>query len=398
MKVLQINKFLYNVGGSETYMFKLSEALMELGHEVKFWGMEHEKNLVVDEFNCFANNVDFKNLSNTQKISNIYRTIYSIDNVKKIKKLIKHWKPDIVHIHNYNFQLTPSILKEFYKKNIKVVQTIHDSQMVCPYHRLYNFQRESTCVKCVEGGFYNCIKDKCFDNSLFKSTVGAIESYLYHGLDYYNKYIDYYISPSQFLKNLVSKRVYQPIEVIPNFVDALLDQKNFSNNKDSYYLYYGRVSKEKGIIDIIPIFEKLKLKLVVVGTGEQVSKIQQSENIIYLGPKYEEELFSAIANAKYVIQPSKWFENCPMTIVESFSLGVPVIGANHSGFKELIQDGKTGFILDFTNKETLENELLRVDSMYTEDLRQQAFGFYVDTLSKQQHLSKVVKIYESLLT
>ncbi|WP_166959995.1 glycosyltransferase family 4 protein [Yeosuana marina] len=398
MRVLQINKFLYNMGGAETYMFKLSEALKELGHEVKFWGMKHSKNIIEDEFDCFADCIEFYELSSIQKITATHNTIYSKKNIKKINYFLDQWMPDIVHIHNYNFQLTPSILKVFHKRNIKVVQTIHDSQMVCPYHRLYNFQRESTCVKCVEGSFSNCIKDKCFDNSLFKSTIGALESYLYHGLNYYNKYINHYISPSQFLKNLVSKRVNQTIEVIPNFVDVLLNQKELINNKDSYFLYYGRVSKEKGIIDIIPILEKLKLNLYIVGNGDEVSQIKQSEYITYLGPKYGEELFSIIANAKYVIQPSKWFENCPMTIVESFSLGVPVIGANHSGFKELIEDGATGFILDFTNKETLEDELLRVDSLYTEALRQQAYKFYVDTLSKQQHLTKVVKIYESLLT
>ena len=385
------------MGGAETYMFKLSEALTELGHNVKFWGMKHPKNLIEDEFDCFADRIEFNELSAIQKITATYDTVYSTKNIKKISHFLDQWTPDIVHLHNYNFQLTPSVLKEFSKRNIRVVQTIHDSQMVCPYHRLYNFQKESTCTKCVEGSFSNCIKDRCFDNSLLKSTVGAVESYLYHGKDYYNKHIDYYISPSQFLKNLVGKRVHKPIDVIPNFVDVLLDQNTLKSNMESYYLYYGRVSKEKGIIDIIPLFEKLKLKLYIVGNGDEVAEIKQSEYITYLGPKYGEELFPIIANAKYVIQPSKWFENCPMTIVESFSLGIPVIGANHSGFMELVQDGKTGFILDFTLKEKLEEELLRVDTLYKQDLRQQALNFYVKALSKPQHLNKVLKIYESLL-
>lgn len=385
------------MGGAETYMFKLSEALSELNHDIKFWGMKHPKNLVEDEFNCFAENIDFHELSGIEKIASTYSTIYSKENRSKIHRFLDQWTPDIIHLHNYNFQLTPAILNVFSKRNIKVVQTIHDSQMVCPYHRLYNFKRESTCMKCVEGSFFNCIKDRCFDNSLFKSTVGAVESYLYHGLNYYNKHIDYYISPSKFIKNLVSKRVEKPIEVIPNFVDIMIEQLEFSSNNESYYLYYGRVSKEKGIIDIIPFFEALKLKLVIVGNGDDVINIKESEYITYLGPKYETELFNIIANAKYVIQPSKWFENCPMTIVESFSLGVPVLGADHSGFKELITNGETGFTLNFTDKENLKTELLRVDTLYSEKLRHQSYDFYLKKLSKTQHLTRVVNIYESLL-
>lgn len=397
MKILQINKFLYNVGGAETYMFKLSEALTELGFEVKFWGMQHNKNLAKDEFNCFAKSVDYKNLSNIKKLTNACNTIYSFENRKKVEKLIKHWKPDIVHIHNYNFQLTPSILKVFNKNNIAVVQTIHDSQMVCPYHRLYNFEKETTCTKCVEGSFVNCIKDKCFDNSLFKSAVGATESYLYHSLNYYNEYIDCYISPSKFLKNLIEKRVHKPIFVIPNFVDILLPENELSSNENSYYLYYGRVSKEKGIIDIIPIFEKLKLKLIIVGNGDEVPKIQQSEHIVYLGAKYGRELYEIISKAKYVIQPSKWFENCPMTIIESFALGVPVIGANHSGFKELIVDGETGFTIDFQDKKIEEKILLKIDNVYSLQMRKNAYKFYLDNLAKEKHVEDVLKIYRPLI-
>ena len=207
MKVLQINKFLYPKGGAETYMFQLSKALKENAIDIEFWGMDDEMNIVDDTYHSFAKNISYQEPSFLKTISNTQRTLYSFENRKRISKILDHFQPDLVHLHNYNFQLTPSILPEIKKRGIKIVQTIHDSQMICPYHRLYNFQRDKICTKCVTGSFFNCINDKCFDDSFSKSIIGASESFFYHSMSYYEKYIDQFISPSIFLANLIKKRV-----------------------------------------------------------------------------------------------------------------------------------------------------------------------------------------------
>ncbi len=361
MKVLQINKFLKVVGGAETYMFQLSKSLQEKGVDVKFWGMKDKDNIVNDFPEFETLNVDFSNQKLLNKINSVFETIYSKNNKRKIAKVLDIYKPDIVHIHNYNFQITPSILPEIKKRGIKIVQTIHDSQMICPYHRLYNFQRDEVCTKCVKGSFFNCIKDRCFDGSIFKSTVGAIESTFYHSLGYYEKYIDTYISPSNFLAELIKKRVNKNIIVIPNFTKAKANN-SINESAKEYYLYYGRISDEKGVLELIDIFKEIKLNLLIVGKGPIEDKVRNKatsiSNIDFVGAKYGEELFTIVKKAKYVVQSSKWFENCPMTIIESFSLGVPVIGSNHSGFKDLILDGETGFLIDFNNNIDAKAKLL----------------------------------------
>lgn len=399
MKILQINKFLKNVGGAETYMFQLSEALQNLGHEVKFWGMYDEEN-IVDDFNgLLAKNKDYSDQGIIKKVGSVADTIYSTENRKRIGQVLDSFKPDLVHIHNYNFQLSPSILPEIKKHNIPIVQTIHDSQMVCPYHRLFNFQRNETCTKCVEGSFVNCIKDRCFDGSLFKSTVGAAESMLYHSLGYYDKYIDTYISPSNFLANLIKKRINKEIQVIPNFTTIKTTLNTVGQTKE-YYLYYGRISEEKGILELIEIFKKLNLNLILIGKGalgnEVKSNIEGIDNIEFLGPKYGEDLYSWIKNAKYVIQPSKWFENCPMTIIESFAIGVPVIGSNHSGFKDLIRHGETGFLLNFSDPE-VSKKLIEIDNISIGNLKENVKSDYNRNLSPEIHLSKIMSIYKSIL-
>lgn len=393
MKILQINKFLYPKGGSETYMFELSKALKEMGHSIEYWGMEDEKNIVDDTYSSFVKNIDFNTLGLVGKISNVFSTIYSQESRKKIAIVLDQFQPDIVHIHNFNFQLTPSILPEIKKRGIKVIYTAHDSQLVCPYHRLYNFQRDEICTKCVDGHFSSCIKDKCFDGSLMKSTIGTMESYFYHGQDYYNKYIDQIISPSLFLAEKLNHLYQKEINVVPNFVELTLPD---IDTKENFVLYFGRISKEKGIIDVLSFFDKHKINLKIIGNGSEVIHIIKSDYIEYLGPKYGNELFKYIQKAKFVIQPAKSYENCPMTIIESFACSTPVIGSSHSGFLELIKDGENGFLINFQTN-NFELILLECLESYDASFSKASKESYLNYYTKKIHVPKIIEIYTKVL-
>lgn len=374
-------------------MFELSQALRKSGHEVEFWGMKDNSNIIEDKYNCFAENIDFSSFNKFEKIKFSISTIYSFENQKKISIILDNFKPDIVHLHNFNFQLTPSIFPEINQQGIKIVYTAHDSQLICPYHRLYNFQRDEICMKCVDGSFLNCVKDKCFDGSLMKSTIGAVESYLYHGLDYYNKYIDVVISPSQFLASFLSKQYKKKIEVVPNFINKIA---NTIDKREDYVLYFGRISNEKGILEILPLFEELKIPLLVIGSGSESDKVKETEYIQYIGPKYGDELFEYIAKAKYVIQPSKWYENCPMTVIESFACGTPVIAPNHSGFIDLISDGNNGFLIDFS-RGGIKDKLRRIYEIDTYDMQMNCINTFNSRFTKEVHIPKIIDIYKKVL-
>ncbi len=399
MRILLINKFLYPKGGAETYMFQLSKALEDKGIDIEYWGMQDNKNIVKDTYNSFAKNVSYHKRTHSTKLAQAWHTIYSSENKKRISIILDAFQPDLVHLHNYNFQLTPSILPEIKKRGIKIVQTIHDSQMVCPYHRLYNFQKDTVCTKCVSGSFFNCINDRCFDGSFSKSLIGAAESHYYHRLSYYEKYIDQFISPSHFLAGLIQKRLKnKPFEIIPNFTEKL---KDVSDNKGNYYLYYGRISNEKGILELTEVFKELPLQLMIIGKGELENvlkkNIENIDNIQFLGSKFGEDLFNYVSGARYVIQPSKWYENCPMTVIEAFTYGTPVIASNHSGFKDLIKHEQTGFLLNFKDLNKLKEQFLKIDQIDTDQLKQNIGVFYRENLQKDIHISKIIKVYQQVL-
>ena len=195
MKILMINKFLYPRGGAETYMLRVGEQLVKMGHEVQYFGMQDDRNIVGNSCNSYTDNVDFheKRLS---AITYPFKIIYSNENRKKLQEVLEHFQPDIVHLNNINFQLTPAIIDEIYEHHIPMVQTVHDLQMLCPNHLM--FQNFQVCERCKGGHYMECIKHKCIHNSIPKSVIGTLESYLYHMGDTYSK-VDKYICPSRFI-------------------------------------------------------------------------------------------------------------------------------------------------------------------------------------------------------
>ena len=169
MKVLLVNKFLYPKGGSETYVFKLGKTLSDNGHPVEYFGLENEKTIVGNSVGAYVSDIDFgagiKNNLNAP-----FRIIYSVEARRKIRRVLESFQPDVVHLNNIQFHLTPSIILEIEKyrkksgRNIKIVYTAHDYQLVCPSHGLFDSQF-NVCEKCLNGNYMNCLKTKCMKNS-----------------------------------------------------------------------------------------------------------------------------------------------------------------------------------------------------------------------------------------
>ena len=198
MKILMVNKFLYPRGGCETYMLNLAEELKAKGHEVEYFGMYDEKNTVGNSLGLYTTNMDFHS-SKAERFLYPFKIIYSREAEKKLGRVLDDFKPDIVHMNNINFQLTPSVIYAVKKRNIPLVQTVHDYQMICPNHLLYSFGEVKPCERCIGGSKFNCFKYNCIHGSKVKSLIGSIEAKLYSILKTYKK-VDLYICPSKFLE------------------------------------------------------------------------------------------------------------------------------------------------------------------------------------------------------
>lgn len=387
MRVLMINKFLYPNGGSETYIFKIGEWLEKNGHEVQYFGMEHAGRCVGNRVNAYTSDMDFHGGSILSKITYPIKTIYSSEARKQIRKVLDDFKPDICHINNFNYQLTPSIILEIKKwnKNCRIIFTAHDYQLVCPNHMCNNPNTHENCEKCLGGHFINCTKGKCIHGSTAKSAIGTMEAMIWNGNGVYKNF-DKIICCSEFLKKKINTN--------PVFAERTITLHNFVKkveNKDvekkDYVLYFGRFSEEKGIGTLIQAAKELPdVKFIFAGTGPLESKINGVANIKNVGFQKGEALEQLIREAKFSVYPSEWYENCPFSIMESQMYGTPVLGADIGGIPELIEIGKTGELFESGNKEELKSKIKEMSSK-----QYMVKGISFDTVD--EHCQKLMKIY-----
>ncbi len=396
MKVLLVNKFLYSKGGAETYVLKLGETLKKYGNDVEYFGLENEKNIVGNSADSYVTDMDFSE-GVIKNLKAPFRIIYSSQARKKIRKVLEKFSPDVVHLNNIQFHLTPSIISEIEKfrketdKKIRIIYTAHDYQLVCPSHGLFDAQI-NICEKCLDGNFTHCLKTKCVKNSRAKSFLAMLDAYFWKHSKAYD-YVDKIICPSAFLKSKLDtqKRFSEKTVTLHNFIE---DIKAGEVKKSDYVLEFGHLSKDKGTNTLLEAAKRMPdVKFVFAGYGEAVKDIEKTQNAEFVGFKDGEELKDLIAKALLTVCPSEMYENCPYSVMESQRLMTPVIIAKIGGIPELIVEGKTGLSFEAGNVSDLEVKLRYLLESpeklreFTENCKEISFE------SPDTYYEKLMKIY-----
>ena len=365
MKILMINKFLYPKGGSETYVLKLGKILEGCGHQVQYFGLENPKNTVGNRAGVNVSHLDFSEGIRRNLLAPL-RIIYSVEARRKLRIVLDDFQPDVVHMNNIQFHLTPSIILEAQKyrrengRNLKIIYTAHDYQMICPSHGLFDSQLQ-ICEKCLSGNYTNCLRTKCVKNSRTKSLLGMLDAYFWKWNKAYS-YIDTIICCSNFLKSKLDTqlRFREKTVALHNFVDLV---EPVQVEKENYVLEFGHLSKDKGTLTLLEVAKRMpEVKFVFAGYGAAEPEIAKIPNAEYVGFKTGKELEMLIRQAKVSVLPSEIYENCPFSVIESQMYGTPVVVARMGGAPELLTDGKTGVIFEAGNVDDLEqklNKLLR---------------------------------------
>ena len=411
MKILLINNFHYRKGGSEAVYFNTAELLQKYGHEVIFFSYKREENVPCKQMDYFV--------GQGGKVQQILSYFYNIKAAQNLERLVENEQPDIAHVHLFWGGISPSIFRVLQKHHIPLVHTAHDYRMVCP---AYTFKDGTgkTCESCKQWNYYECIKKRCSKGSLLLSTMMAMEMYTRQLFHSPIKNISGFIFVSHFseqkhIKHHLSFRETKHI-VLYNYTNPLLSPD--INKKGDYLLFFGRLSFEKGIPTLLKVFARHpEWNLKVVGTGPlenqlkseytkkenaNVSTQQENcyENIEFLGYRFGNTLSELVRNAKYVCVPSECYENNPMTIVESYSLGTPVIGANIGGIPEIIEEEETGFLFKSGDTDDLEKVVIKAINVSTENYKEMcenSYHFYEKHFSAESHYEQLIKFYESII-
>ena len=352
MKVLMVNKFLYPNGGSETYIFKLGEQLQAMGHEVQYFGMEHAGRVVGNRVESYTSDMDFHG-GGLKKLLYPLHIIYSTEAKRKIRLVLEDFQPDVVHLNNINFQLTPSVIyavRDYEKKcgrHIRLVYTAHDYQWVCPNHMMRIPSTGEICFACRGGDYMQCSKNRCIHNSRIKSLLGTIEAKYYTKRKTYGM-VDVIVCPSEFMKKQLDTNplLADQTVMMHNFIDD--DAMKWAGtgsraNIGHYVLYFGRFSEEKGTKTLLEACRALpEIPFIFAGTGPLEDSVNAVSNVENRGFVEGEALRELISQARFSVYPSEWYENCPFSVMESQMYGTPVLVSDLGGAPELVQAGKTG--------------------------------------------------------
>lgn len=402
MKILLVNKFHFLKGGSEKYYFDLAKLLKEKGHEVAFFSMQDEKNIKTNCKEYFVEKSDM----NSKNIFKALGVIYSSKNKKAMEKALNDFKPDIVHLNNFQRQLSASIIKPIKKRNIPIVFTAHDLQAICPAIVMLDNDK-NICEKCLKGKYINCIKGKCVKNSSLKSLLGAVEGKYYRGASIYSKQIDRIITPSEFYKKKLEEDGIDSKKIISlhNFIN--IDDYDVKLEDEGYALYYGRIIKEKGVMNLLEAFKNIKnCKLYIAGTGPDEEKVKQyiknnniTKNVKLLGFLDSNGVKEYVRKARFVIIPSVWYENCPYSVLETLAMGKPIIGSDLGGIPELVKNNENGLIYKYNNIEDLKNKMQNLieNKDKAVKLGEKAKKIARKAFSKENYYNKIIRVYEELI-
>lgn len=402
MNILQVNKFYYPKGGSEAYLFSIEKELAFAGHKTVPFSMHDEKNKVTPWNRFFIQNVDYAKahgfLDQARLAMNI---IYSFEARKQIANLLDAFTPDIAHLHIFQHQLSPSIITELKSRRIPILYTAHDLKSVCPNYKMLT--HDGVCERCNPGRYYNAVRHRCVKDSVAKSMVNCVEMYFHDWVGFYDD-IDMVVTPSRFYREKIldfGRFSADKIVHIPNFVDDDGIAPCYSN--EGYFLYFGRLSEEKGIMTLVEAMKGVQGQLRIAGTGPCEQDIRNLidannlDNIELVGFQTGEKLHELIKGAQFTVLPSEWYENGSIALLESLAYGKPVVGADIGGIPEHIETGKTGYLFPAKDSEALCEVLNKALQDDLEKMGRNARKSMEDRFSKKHHMTQLFKAYAAIL-
>ena len=360
-RLLAINNYYYDRGGSEAIFFAHNRMLEELGWDIVPFSMQHPGNHATPWSKYFIDDLEMHgDYSLLQKVSRLPKVIYSFEARRKLGELIDKVRPDLAHAHNIYHHISPSILGLLKSRGIPTVLTLHDLKIACPAYNM--LARDGICERCKGGKVYNVVRHRCINGSAAMSLVVMMESVVHKLLGSYERDVDTFIVPSRFYIEKFSEwgMPASMFRHVPNFVDVQRYAPSYEPGEA--FLYFGRVIRQKGVATLIRAAAAARSRLLIAGTGPEMEEmrtlaVRLNADVTFLGHLGGQQLHDVIGRCRAVVLPSEWYENAPVSLLEAYALGKPVIGARIGGIPELIRENETGACFESGQVESLRRVL-----------------------------------------
>lgn len=401
-KLLSINNYHYKRGGSDAVFLDHDAMFKKRNWDTAVFAMQHPKNDISQWSEYFIEELEFGNSYGLfAKIPKALKVIYSFEARKNLAQLLDNFHPNIAHLHCIYHHISPSILSLLHDRGIPCVLTAHDLKLACPAYKMLNLN--GICEKCKDGNFIHLIKNRCIHNSLSVSALVAVESSVHKLFGMYKNNLDKIISPSRFFKEKLSEWGWDPenIVYIPNFINCESIIPQYDPGK--YFLYVGRLAPEKGLVTLIRAAILSNVNLIIAGTGPSEKELKaeaiEAKNIHFVGYKSGDDLWKLISNSRAIVLPSEWYENAPISVLEAYACGKPVIGANIGGIPEMLKDGDTGLIFESGSIHDLAEKLIKYNSYPNNEIRRigkNARNYVAATYNPDIYYETMANLYSTL--
>lgn len=374
------------------------------GHEVALFSMANPLGEPTAYDRNFVPLIDFNGAAGLwQKARRAGHAVYSTESRKRMRAMIREFRPDVAHVRNIYHHLSPSILWELRAHKVPVIYHLNDFKLLCLSYNLV--AQGEACEDCKGGAFWHALQAKCYQGLGARITL-MTEALVHRYSGTFRKCVDTFLAPSQFVRNKFVEHGWdgRRFEVLPHFQDAHpLGEHAIS--EDAPFLYFGRLSAEKGVHDLLRAMQKLPhRRLIVAGDGpqraelEQLSSSLQLNNVEFVGHVEGARRDALIAQSQFTVLPSHAYETLGKTILESYAEGRAVVASDMGSRRELVRDGETGILYPTGDVDRLAKsiEKLSADPKLAQTMGRAGWEFVGKRHTPEEHYRKLTVIYERL--
>ena len=403
MRILYCNKYNYPFSGTEVYLFELMQLMRSQGHEVALFSMADPRGEPTPYDHNFVPHVDFKADSGLWETARrTANAIYSRDARRRMRAMIDEFRPDVAHVRNIYHHLSPSILWELKAQRVPVLYHLNDFKVLCPSYNLVS--HGGACEKCKGGKFRHMMEAKCYPGMGARAVL-MLEAYAHRWFGTYQKCVDLFLAPSEFVRDKFVEHGWDArrFEVLPHFQQM---HPQAPATDDGPVLYFGRLSAEKGVSDLLHAMQAVpQMRLVIAGDGPQRAELQnltevlRLTNVQFVGQVGTEKRDLLIHQSRFTVLPSHAYETLGKTILESYAGSRAVVASDLGSRRELIREGETGILYRPGDVRALASAIKMLGSRpdLAKKMGRAGWEFVQHSHHPETHYRKLMNLYESLI-
>lgn len=388
MRILSVHNYYQQRGGEDVVVETEVNLLKRKGEDVRLLA---------------RNNSDFFSFSSLKKIQSLWGMYWSVSSYKTMKQTLREFRPDIVHVHNTFFLITPSIYYACREENVPIVQSLFNYRLICANALL--LRNNQFCDLCLRKSRLNAIKYACYGQSRFLSGM-VVRMQNYHWRKgTWKQEVDGFITSNEYnrQKHILAGIPAEKIHLKPHMIDL---PKPSSTENEGFAFCVGRLSPEKGVRVLIQAWKDLRtLPLKIMGDGPLLGELRkfvedhQLKHVEILGYRPDQEFQKLLEKTKILVVPSICNDNFPRTIVEAYAYGIPVLASRLPGIKEFVHDHKTGVLFEAGNTQDLVSKArwMMEDPDRLKGMGEAAQNEYQMNYTVDKNYQRLIEIYNHVI-